>query len=206
MPAASRSAARRRSPASAGEPCLEGRDHARPPYRAWGTRDRHNGYTGSLGHLPQTTGGSRARAILCDGRSKPPDLARSLIPKGPAPCPTRAGCVDIIDVEGRQADGVGGRARFTKSSKDQCQPILPPATWSIAFPQRAASRSPKSWTGKYRLHPRRIAGIWAAATTSILARLQWQRHRLMNHPGGRREHKDRGIANYACSFDTRVSG
>jgi glycine/D-amino acid oxidase-like deaminating enzyme len=159
-----------------------------------------NGYTGSL------TPALRRRVVpvashIIATEPLPPDVARSLIPKGRSLSDTRR----VLCYYRMSPDGTrmvfGGRARFTQVDAAVSAPILY-RYMTARFPQLRGVKLTHAWTGNVAFtfdalpHMGQRDGLYYClgcngSGIAMMTYLGWQTARRIAR-----------VANYACSFDT----
>ena len=159
-----------------------------------------NGYTGDLTPALKRRVVPLASHIIAT-EEMPPDLARSLIPKGRTLSDTRRVlCYYRLSPDGRRMV-FGGRARFTQVDASVSAPIL--HRYMVdRFPQLRGVKLTHAWTGNVAFtldalpHMGRCQGLHYClgcngSGVAMMTYLGWQTAR-----------KIAGAANYACSFDS----
>ncbi|HEY3911323.1 MAG TPA: FAD-binding oxidoreductase [Stellaceae bacterium] len=159
-----------------------------------------NGYTGGL------TPALRRRVVpiashIIATEELPPDLARSLIPKGRTLSDTRRVlCYYRMSPDGRRMV-FGGRARFTQVSARVSAPVLH-RYMTARFPQLRGVKITHGWTGNTAFtfdalpHMGQRDGLHYClgcngSGVAMMTYLGWQTARKIAHS-----------ANYSCSYDT----
>jgi len=159
-----------------------------------------NGYTGSL------TPALRRRIVpiashIIATEELPPDLARSLIPKGRTLSDTRRVlCYYRMSPDGRRMV-FGGRARFTQVDARVSATIL--HRYMVdRFPQLRGIKITHSWTGNTAFTLDALPHMGRRDDLHYCLGCNGSGIAMMTYLGWQTARKIAGVANYACSFDT----
>jgi glycine/D-amino acid oxidase-like deaminating enzyme len=159
-----------------------------------------NGYTGSL------TPALRRRVVpiashIIATEELPPDLARSLIPRGRTLSDTRRVlCYYRMSPDGRRMV-FGGRARFTQVDATVSATIL--HRYMVdRFPQLRGVRITHAWTGNTAFTLDALPHMGSRDDLHYCLGCNGSGIAMMTYLGWQTARKIAGAANYACSFDT----
>ncbi len=159
-----------------------------------------NGYTGSL------TPALRRRVVpiashIIATEELPPDLARSLIPRGRTLSDTRRVlCYYRMSPDGRRMV-FGGRARFTQVDATVSATIL--HRYMVdRFPQLRGIRITHAWTGNTAFTLDALPHMGSRDDLHYCLGCNGSGIAMMTYLGWQTARKIAGAANYACSFDT----
>jgi len=159
-----------------------------------------NGYTGSL------TPALRRRVVpvashIIATEELPPDLARSLIPKGRTLSDTkRVLCYYRMSPDGRRMV-FGGRARFTQVDATVSAPILHHYMVD-RFPQLRGVRVTHAWTGNVAFTLDALPHMGRRDGFHYCLGCNGSGVAMMTYLGWQTARKIARVANYACSFDS----
>jgi glycine/D-amino acid oxidase-like deaminating enzyme len=132
----------------------------------------------------------------------PADLARSLIPKGRTLSDTkRVLCYYRMSPDGSRMV-FGGRARFTQVDARVSATILH-GYMVDRFPQLRSIRITHSWTGNTAFTLDALPHMGSRDDLHYCLGCNGSGIAMMTYLGWQTARKIAGIANYACSFDTR---
>jgi glycine/D-amino acid oxidase-like deaminating enzyme len=159
-----------------------------------------NGYTGEL------TPALRRRVVpiashIIATEELPPDLARSLIPKGRTLSDTRRVlCYYRMSPDGRRMV-FGGRARFTQVDAAVSAPILH-RYMTARFPQLRGVKVTHAWTGNTAFTLDALPHMGQSDGLHYCLGCNGSGIAMMTYLGWQTARKIARAANYACSFDT----
>jgi glycine/D-amino acid oxidase-like deaminating enzyme len=159
-----------------------------------------NGYTGRL--TPQL----RRRVVpiashIIATEELPPDLARSLIPKGRTLSDTRRVlCYYRMSPDGRRMV-FGGRARFTAVDAATSAPILH-RFMTRRFPQLRGTRLTHAWTGNTAFTFDGLPHMGERDGVHYCLGCNGSGIAMMTYLGWQTARKIARVANYACAYDT----
>ncbi len=159
-----------------------------------------NGYTGDL------TPALRRRIVpiashIIATEELPPDLARSLIPKGRTLSDTRRVlCYYRMSPDGRRMV-FGGRARFTAVEPRVSAPILY-RYMTLRFPQLLGVKLTHAWTGNTAFTLDALPHMGQSEGLHYCLGCNGSGIAMMTYLGWQTARKIARAANYACSFDT----
>ncbi|MBV8739576.1 MAG: FAD-binding oxidoreductase [Alphaproteobacteria bacterium] len=161
-----------------------------------------NGYTGSL------TPALRRRVVpiashIIATEELPPDLARSLIPKGRTLSDTRRVlCYYRMSPDGRRMI-FGGRARFTQVDAGVSAPVLH-RYMTARFPQLHGVKVTHAWTGNTAFTFDALPHMGQSDGLHFCLGCNGSGVAMMTYLGWQTARKIARTANYACGFDTPV--
>ena len=161
-----------------------------------------NGYTGRL------TPALRRRVVpiashIIATEELPPDLARSLIPKGRTLSDTRRVlCYYRMSPDGKRMI-FGGRARFTQVDASVSAPILH-RYMTVRFPQLRGIRVTHAWTGNTALTFDALPHMGQEDGLHFCLGCNGSGVAMMTYLGWQTARKLARRTNYACSFDTPI--
>jgi glycine/D-amino acid oxidase-like deaminating enzyme len=159
-----------------------------------------NGYTGAV------TPALRRRVVpvashIIATEELPPDLARSLIPKGRTLSDTkRVLCYYRMSPDGRRMV-FGGRARFTQVDATVSAPILH-RYMTDRFPQLRGVKLTHAWTGNVAFTLDALPHMGERDGLHYCLGCNGSGVAMMTYLGWQTARKIARAANYACSFDT----
>jgi glycine/D-amino acid oxidase-like deaminating enzyme len=159
-----------------------------------------NGYTGNVTRALRRRVVPIASHIIAT-EELPPDLARSLIPKGRTLSDSkRVLCYYRMSPDGRRMV-FGGRARFTQVGPTVSAPILH-RYMTERFPQLRGVRITHAWSGNVAFTLDALPHMGERDDLHFCLGCNGSGVAMMTYLGWQTARKIARVANYACSFDT----